>query len=157
MKKTTSKFINLSWQKFLIILTAMISTLLKNPQKLFAVTGTPDIFGTIAPPPGVDVYQSKIEAAGGQIGIVLFLSNAIRLITVAAGIWVMFNIISAGWTYINSAGDSGATEKVASKITNSVIGLAVVALAYTIAGAIGYFLFGDAGFILNPELFSIID
>lgn len=113
--------------------------------------GSRDFFGKIEPPIGVRLYQDKMTGRG-EIGIILFLSNVVRLITIVAGIWVMFNIISAGWLYITSSGDTSATEKVSAKITNSIIGLVIVALAYTIAGLAGYLIFGDASFILNPEL-----
>ena len=122
-----------------------------SPNKIQAADD--NIFGTIEPPPGVDKYQARVGA--DNIGLVLFLSNMIRLITVAAGIWVLFNFISAGWMYILSPGDASTAEKVSQKITSSVIGLVVVALSYSIAGLIGYLVFGDAGYILNPSLFTI--
>ena len=111
------------------------------------------IFGTIQPPAGVREIQEEVGA--GNIGIILFASNLVRLVTVAAGIWVMFNFISAGWIYITSGGDASAHEKVSEKITQSLIGLAIVALAYTIAGLIGLLIFGDASFILRPTLTGV--
>jgi|GEM_PF-1582468 hypothetical protein len=155
MKKKSSNSLNSCWHKTLTFFTIFVTISLAMPQTLLADDETTSIFGEIAPPPGVNKYQAEVEKVGGQVGIILFLSNIIRLITVAAGIWVMFNLISAGWLYINSSGDSGATEKVSAKITNSIIGLAVVALSYTLAGVVGYLIFGDAGFILNPALFTI--
>lgn len=113
-------------------------------------------FGTIEPPAGVAEYQSQVDASSGEIGLILFLSNVIRLVTVVAGIWTMFNFIFAGWIYLTSAGDSSAGEKVSQKMTNSMIGLAIVALAYTLAGLAGYLIFGDASYILNPELTTVL-
>jgi hypothetical protein len=69
----------------------------------------------------------------------------------------MFNIILAGWIYLTSSGDASAHEKVSSKLINSVIGLALVAFAYTIAAAIGFIIFGDAGYIINPDITTIND
>jgi hypothetical protein len=112
------------------------------------------IFGTIEAPAGVDVYQGKVK--DGEIGIILFASTLIRLITVAAGIWTMFNFVFAGWIYITSEGDAAAHGKVSSKMTNSIIGLVIVALSYTIAAVIGLLIFNDAGFIINPTLESAI-
>lgn len=111
------------------------------------------IFGTIQPPAGVREIQEQVGP--DNIGIIFFASNLVRLATVVAGIWVMFNFISAGWIYITSGGDASAHEKVSEKITQSLIGLAIVALAYTIAGLIGLLIFGDAGFILRPTLTGI--
>ena len=155
MEKKLPIYLTQFWHKVFKILTVLTIAGSAFPQKLLAQTDTPNIFGTIAPPAGVDIYQDKVGS--GEIGIILFLSNIIRLITVAAGIWTMFNIISAGWIYLTAAGDASATEKVSAKITNSIIGLGIVALAYTIAGAVGYFIFGDASYILNPQLFTILD
>lgn len=120
----------------------------------YATLSDSSIFGSINPPAGVDKFN---QAAGGEIGIIIFLSSLIRLATIVAGIWVMINFILAGWTYITNPGDSSVNEKVSKKLINSVIGLAIVALAYTIAAAIGYIIFGDAGYIINPELTTIED
>lgn len=108
-----------------------------------------DIFGTIQKPQGVAQFDAS---SGGEIGVLLFLSNLLRVGTVIAGIWVMFNIIFAGWMYITNNGDSGVHEKVRTSITNSVIGLIVIVLAYTISAGIGLLLFGDAGYFLNPTI-----
>ena len=116
---------------------------------------TPGIFGKIVPPAGVSKYQDQV--GDNQIGIIIFLSNMIKLITVVAGIWTMLNFISAGWIYLNAAGDASANEKASQLMTNSVIGLVIIATSYTLAGIVGYLIFGDAGFILNPDLTTISD
>lgn len=121
--------------------------------KVFAAPGD-SIFGTLQPPAGVERYN---EAAGGNIGLIVFLSNIIRLATVAAGIWTMINFVTAGWLYLTSEGDPSAGEKVSQKLINSIMGLMIVALAYTIAGIIGLLIFGDATFIINPEIRTIED
>lgn len=122
------------------------------PSGVFAEEGE-NIFGTIEAPPGVDKWQE--EVGEGNIGIFLFVSQIIKLITIAAGIWTMFNFILAGWIYITSSGDSSAGEKVSTKMTNSVIGLVIVALSYSIAALLGLIIFGDADFFLNPTLQTI--
>ncbi len=107
---------------------------------------TDGIFGNISAPPGVEKYNT----ASGGIGIVLFFSNIIRLATVVAGVWTMINFITAGWTYLTSEGDPSASEKVSKKLINSVIGLVIIALSYTLAGIVGLLIFGDAGFFIDP-------
>lgn len=87
-----------------------------------------------------------------SIGIVIFLSNLLRVFAIVAGIWAMFNFISAGFIYITSMSDTGATQRVASKITMTVVGLSIIAGAYTLAALVGWIMFGDPGFILNPQL-----
>ena len=94
--------------------------------------------------------QSSSE--GNNIGIIIFISNLIRLFAIVAGIWAMFNLIMGGYTFITSMSDAGAMAKVQNSITMTVIGLAIIAAAYIIAAIIGALLFGDPNFILNPQL-----
>jgi len=109
------------------------------------------VFGTVNPPPGVAAFDAA--AGGGEnIGLLLFASNLIRIVTVIAGIWVLFNFIMAGFTYINSSGDSGAHKKVMEQLSMSVIGLVLIVAAYTIAALVGLLVFGDASYILNPQI-----
>ncbi len=127
----------------------LISPAIFNSLRVFAQD-----FGTIKAPQGVDKYN---QAAGGgnAIGIFIFISNMIKLATVAGGIWVLINFITAGWIYISSEGDASAGEKVGNKMTYSTIGLVIIALAYSIAGLLGLIIFGDASFILNPKIETI--
>jgi hypothetical protein len=110
-----------------------------------------DAIGEIDAPPGVSNYNAQ---AGG-IGIILFFSNLIKLITVVAGIWTMLNFILAGFTYVTSADNPSAIEKIGSKLSLSVVGLAIIVASYLIAAIIGLILFNDASFIINPEIPSI--
>ncbi|MFA6814368.1 MAG: hypothetical protein WCR60_02360 [Patescibacteria group bacterium] len=109
------------------------------------------VVGKINAPPGVSNFNQQ---AGG-IGIILFFSNLIKLIALVAGLWTMLNFILAGFTYVTSSGDPSAIEKIGSKLTLSVVGLAIIIASYTIAAVIGLILFGDAGFIISPEIPSI--
>ena len=109
-----------------------------------------NIFGEINLPEGISRYDA--QAGGDTIGLLSFFSNLINLFTIIMGLYVVYNFIMAGYLYITSAGDSGAHAKVREKITWSIVGLAVIALAYTIVGIIGLVFFGDAGFILNPTI-----
>lgn len=106
-------------------------------------------FGTIETPPGVDKIQA---ASGSDIGLLYFISNLITIFSVVAGVWTLFNVVLAGYTYISSSGDSKAHESVRTQITNSVIGLILIVMTYTIGGLIGLIFFGDPAFILNPQL-----
>lgn len=107
------------------------------------------IFGNISPPPGVGLYDTR---AGGQIGLMYFISNAIKLATLVAGLWVLLNFVMAGYEFLKSSGDSAAYGKVAKRLTMSVVGLVIIIAAYAIVGVIGLLFFGDAGFILNPTI-----
>lgn len=115
-------------------------------------TADDSIFGKISPPPGVADYDAQAAIAGVDIGLILFLSNLIRLITIVGGLFVMVNMIYAGWIYLSSSGDKGAHEKVVNTVTFSVIGLAIIVGSYAIAGVVGMIFFGDATFILSPKI-----
>ena len=118
---------------------------------LLAATDFQHIIGTVSPPPGVDKFNSN-PGAVNNIGIVVFVSNMIKVATVIAGVWVLFNFIAAGYTYITESGNANAATKVKDQITMSVQGLVIIVAAYTIIAVISFLLFGDAGFILNPTL-----
>lgn len=112
-----------------------------------------DIVGTIKAPVGVDKFNAASIAAGsGNIGLIIFISNLIRLATIIAGIWVLFNFVTAGYTYITSQGEAKAADQVKNQITSSVLGLIIIVAAYTVIAIISFLLFGDAGFILNPSI-----
>ena len=117
------------------------------------VGGAPDesVFGQIEAPAGVDKYNLQTGSADG-IGIIIFISNMIKLATIVAGVLVFLNFIFAGYTYITAAGDSGAVNKVGEQIKMSVIGLVLIVLAYTITAVISLIIFGDPGYILNPKI-----
>lgn len=132
-----------------------LTVLLGFPTKALAASPSPsptnndDVFGTINAPAGVSQYNA---AAGGGVGLILFISNLIRVATVAAGIWVMINFVLAGWTYIISTGDSKAHSEASQKMTFSLVGLAIIVGSYTLAAIVGLIFFGDASYILNPKL-----
>ncbi len=109
--------------------------------------------GVIAPPPGVD---KQIAAAGmtgsNNIAIFYFISNLLKIGLALMGIWVLFNFVLAGYSYITGGGESKAAEEVKTKLTMSFIGLVLIVAAYTIVAVLSLVLFGDAGFILNPQI-----
>jgi len=123
------------------------------PQTIFAGNGggladPGGAIGQIEKTPGLDRFDSQ---AGG-IGLLLFISTLMRLATIIAGVWVLFNILLAGYTYLTSSGDSGAHSKVQNKVTLSIMGLILIVITYTVIGIISFFFFGDASYILNPVI-----
>ena len=110
------------------------------------------IFGKIDNPlkSGTGGYEDLIHG-----DLIKFLNNVISLITVVAGIWTVFNFISAGYIYLNSNNQPQKLTDAGNKILQSVIGLAIVAAAYTIAGILGFILFKDATKLLDFKLFEL--
>ena len=110
-------------------------------------TPAENVFGNIEAPQGV----AELNTQGGGIGLLLFISNMIKLASIIAGIWVLFNFIFAGFTYITSS-DSSAYAKIGEKLSMSVMGLVIIVAAYTIAGIIGLIIFNDPTYIINPKI-----
>ncbi len=110
------------------------------------------VFGQIEAPAGVAELNAQAGAASSNIGLLIFVSNIIKLISVVAGVWVLFNFITAGFTYITGSGDSSAYAKIGEKLALSATGLLLIVASYTIAGIIGLLVFGDATYIINPQI-----
>lgn len=84
-------------------------------------------------------------------------NSAVNLLIVVAGIWFLVQIILAGFNYITGAGDSNKTGEAMKKITDSVIGLVVVAAAFIITYIAGALFFGTSFNILQPTIKTITD
>ncbi len=81
-----------------------------------------------------------------------FVSWGLTFITIACGVWVLVNILTAGASLVMSSGDPAATEKVRKSITNSILGIAVIVLAYAITAIVSTVVFGDPTYYLNPQV-----
>lgn len=115
----------------------------------------PQIFGTLDNPlkgtsGGVTGYEDL-----PNLGLVKFLNNSVALITAVAGIWVVVNFIAAGYVYLSANGQPQKITDAGNKIMQSVIGLAIIAAAYVLAGILGFILYKDATFLLKPTLFNL--
>lgn len=112
------------------------------------------VIGNVTPPVAITNWSAESSTTFGGIA---FLSTLIRLITIVAGIFVMFNFVAAGFKYVTSMGNTSVNMEVRDKLLFSVIGLLIIVSAYTIAGLIGLIFFGDAAFILRPTLTGALD
>lgn len=87
-------------------------------------------------------------------GLVLFFSNILRLIFVVAGILAFVNFIIAGFQYMGAGGDSKELEKAWGRIWQSFLGLIIIIGSFAFAALAGQLIFGDANFILNPQIYG---
>jgi hypothetical protein len=118
-----------------------------------------DAIGTIDTPPGIEEQMAAsgnssagvLETTGNSSALLFFISNLLKIGTILAGVWVLFNVLLAGYDFISSQGKSDAYSKVKDKLTMSLVGLLLIIGAYTITAVLSLVLFGDAGYILNPE------
>jgi hypothetical protein len=97
-------------------------------------------------------YQGITAAQGG--GLIHFLTNILRFVFVVAGMFAFINLILAGFQFMSAGGDSKAVEKAWGKIWQSLMGLILIVGSFALAALFGYLLFGDAGFILNPKIYT---
>ncbi len=108
-----------------------------------------NVFGQIRPPAVVEDSYGVLGAGAGLTG---FISRLIVVVTIAGGIWALFNVLTAGFMVITASDDSKKLGEMSTKITNTFIGLLVMVAAPLIAALIGLFFFGDAGFLLQPVI-----
>ena len=98
----------------------------------------------ITPPMG----GSYSEAGAGLEG---FINNGFRLAFLAFGLYTLLNFVMAAFNYINAQGESKNIEKAQKLVTNSIVGLAMIAVTFIVAGVIGAVFFGDWDYLLNLE------
>ena len=110
-----------------------------------------NIIGTVTNPLP-KAYQGVTAAQGG--GLVLFLTNILRVAFVGAGIYAFINLILAGYQYMSAGGDAKAISAAWGRIWQSLMGLVLIVGSFALAALFGYILFGDAGFILNPKIYG---
>lgn len=111
------------------------------------------VIGHVVPPKGVDLYNAKLPGGSGKrIGIFFFFSRSLVLLTVVLGIAVFVNFLIAGYTIISKSGDSNAFSEARERLTYSVMGIAIITSVYIVAAIIGLIFFGDATFILKPDI-----
>ena len=94
---------------------------------------------------GIQGDPNAKEQVGGQFNKVM--SGIIGFMTIIAGLWFIFQFITAGYQWIGAGGDKNSLEQARNKMMNSVIGLIIIVSAWVIVGIIGRLLGLD---ILNP-------
>ncbi|MFA5024741.1 MAG: hypothetical protein WC523_07385 [Patescibacteria group bacterium] len=68
------------------------------------------------------------------------ISKILGILTIFAGIWFLFQAIMAGYSYLSAGGDKARIENAWRKLTNALIGLAIVVAAYGLIALLGTFL-----------------
>jgi hydrogenase-4 membrane subunit HyfE len=107
-----------------------------------------NVVGTIKNP------LTKWGTVNSQMGIVLFFTNVIRLVFVAAGIYALVNFIIAGYQYMSAGGDSKQLTAAWARIWQTLLGLIIIVSSFALAGIIGFLFFGDATYILKPVIYG---
>lgn len=89
-----------------------------------------------------------------EYGLINFISNVIKFVTIAAGLFAFINLIIAGFTYISAGSDAKKTAEAWSRIYMSLIGMVIIVGSYAIAGVMGMIFFGSPTAILSPVIYG---
>jgi uncharacterized membrane protein len=103
------------------------------------------LFGTINNP---TKYGTATD--GGQ-GLFTFISNLLKFAAVIAGLYMILQLILAGFQYISANGDTKKTEQAWAQIWQSLLGLVIISAAFILAGIIGRLTGVN---ILSPEIYG---
>ncbi|OGV97156.1 hypothetical protein A2W24_00420 [Microgenomates group bacterium RBG_16_45_19] len=101
---------------------------------------------------------AKVYAQSGSVGVPqppgmqitdvgLLISRAVSVALMVAAIAVFVFLVWGGVQWITSGGDKGKVEEARGRITNALIGLAIVAAAWAIMNLVSYFFGVD---VLGP-------
>jgi hypothetical protein len=88
-------------------------------------------------PKGLGGYAAVTDSS---TTLATILSNILGFLTVLGGIWFLTNFILAAVSWISAGGDKGKVQQAKDKLTNAVIGLALIVGAYAISGLLGSIL-----------------
>jgi hypothetical protein len=103
--------------------------------------GTVDL-GTVK---GIGKFQDPANATG--TGLETLISTIMGVLTAISSLGFLIYFVLGGLQWVTAGGKQDAVQKAQKQMTDAVIGLIIVIVAYFIAGIVGYILGID---ILNP-------
>ncbi len=105
-------------------------------------------FGTVALPDGLSAgFGSDPGVAFGKL-----IQFGLRALVVGAGIYALFNLVLAGYSFMSAGDDSKKVASAWSQISQTLIGLAFSAGAFVLAALFGQLIFRDPMFLLKPVI-----
>ncbi len=93
--------------------------------------------GSFEPPVENDFTRGSDSATTAFSNLEVIISNVIGLMTVLAGLFFLFQFITAALSWVTSGGEKGKLEAARNKMLNAAIGLAIVVASYAIIGLVG--------------------
>lgn len=123
-------------KKVLSSVTTAVATFFATVTPILAQAGVPN-------EDSIDVDASQAGFRITQIGTLI--NGALRLILGIVGLLVFIYLIWGGVEWLTAGGDKSKTESARQKITNAIIGLAIVASAFAIAAVINRFFGTSVG------------
>lgn len=102
-------------------------------------------FGTVKLPDSLSAYGQEPGPAFGKL-----IQFGLRALVVGAGIYALFNLVLAGYTFMSAGDDSKKVASAWAQISQTFMGLAFSAGAFVLAALIGQLIFRDPAFLLKP-------
>jgi hypothetical protein len=117
---------------------------------VFAAGGSGQNLGTIGGG-GLGPFGQKMATSGtaALTQVASTVSAIIGFMTIAAGIWFMFEMLFAGYEWISAGGDAKKLEEARQRITHGFMGLLIVVGAWALLAITGQFLGYDI-LLSNP-------
>ena len=102
-------------------------------------------FGTI---------EAPVTNLGSEPGLVIgnLIQLALRVLIIGAGVYALFNLVMAGYSFMSAGDDSKKVAGAWAMIYQTMLGLALSAGAFVLAAIFGQLIFGKWDFILNPVI-----
>ena len=93
------------------------------------------------------------DSTAGLVGITNIISSVVGFMTIAAGVWFLFQLLFAGYEWMTAGGDTKRIGGSRDRIVHAFIGLVIVVGAWSMLAVVGQF-FGyniliDPGDIIN--------
>ena len=105
------------------------------------------IFGEITAPSPLAKFGTVESGGLGN-----FINLILKLMIVGAAVYSIFNLVLAGYGFLAAGEDPKKVADAWGKIWQTILGLAVTAGAFVLAGIFGKIIFGDWNAILSPKI-----
>ena len=96
--------------------------------------------------------NANLDATGALTAVTKVISNVIGVMTIAAGIWFLFQILIAGINWMSAEGDAKKLQQAQQRITSALLGLLIVIVGMIVLAMASKFLGYDL-LITNPGAF----
>lgn len=104
-------------------------------------------FGSITAPQSATNFGTEPGPAIGKL-----IQFGLRALVIGAGVYALFSLVLAGYSFMSAGDDSKKVSGAWAQIYQTIIGLAVSAGSFVIAGLIGKLLFNRWEFLLMPVI-----
>lgn len=109
------------------------------------------MFGNIEDP--FKTLSPALANSVGGSGLFLILNALIKFTIVIAGLYTFWNLIAAGYMFMNAGSEAKNITKAWDKIWQSLVGLLIIAGSFVLAAIFGYLIFRDPTILLSPRIF----